>query len=165
MRIVSFEVSGFRSIRHARLDNLGSFNVFYGPNGAGKSNLLLALKAILAGLSRLDAPTDVTGEVVTSRGRFVAAKDLDAFSNKNLSFRLQLVFPEANNWVLVAAGDLERAGRARIQFQPGQPIEHDERRVVCGELSNRVQPNRLPVDDQSLQPFASQRVQPCGRLQ
>lgn len=43
VKIGSFWVEGFRSIKRVRLTNLGPFNIFYGPNGSGKSNVLAAM--------------------------------------------------------------------------------------------------------------------------
>jgi len=48
MRIVSFWAKGYRSLRDVRIENLGSFNVFYGRNGSGKSNILEAMRTLFA---------------------------------------------------------------------------------------------------------------------
>lgn len=44
MRIRSFRVKGYRSLRDVKLEPLGDVNTFYGPNGSGKSNVLDALQ-------------------------------------------------------------------------------------------------------------------------
>lgn len=46
MRIRSFWAKNYRSLRDVRLDDLGSFNIFYGPNGSGKSNILAGLQTL-----------------------------------------------------------------------------------------------------------------------
>lgn len=43
MKIASFWVRGFRSLRDVRIDGLDEFNVFYGGNGTGKTNILEAI--------------------------------------------------------------------------------------------------------------------------
>jgi len=48
MKIRKFEVSGYRSLRHVVLDELGDCNTFYGPNGSGKSNILDALQTFFS---------------------------------------------------------------------------------------------------------------------
>lgn len=44
----SFEVEGFRAIRHLRLPELGRVNLFVGKNNAGKTSLLEALRIFLS---------------------------------------------------------------------------------------------------------------------
>lgn len=48
MKIKSFYVENYRSIKSARIDDLQNFCVITGPNNAGKSNLLRALNLALA---------------------------------------------------------------------------------------------------------------------
>jgi len=66
MRIESFWAKGYRSLRDVRLDNLGSFNVFYGPNGGGKSNILEGIRTLFE-LARVACQaTDPNSELATA---------------------------------------------------------------------------------------------------
>lgn len=46
-KIRSLEVSGYRSLKHIKLDDLGDIVVLHGPNGCGKSNILRAIDCIM----------------------------------------------------------------------------------------------------------------------
>ena len=43
MKIKSIYIKNYKSIKEARIENLGDFNVFIGKNNRGKSNILKAL--------------------------------------------------------------------------------------------------------------------------
>ena len=51
MDIVSVNVGGYKSIRHAVLDDCGRFNVLIGKNNSGKSNFLLAIELFFSCLA------------------------------------------------------------------------------------------------------------------
>jgi 5S rRNA maturation endonuclease (ribonuclease M5)/ABC-type transport system involved in cytochrome c biogenesis ATPase subunit len=51
MQLKSFEIRNYRSIDHARIDNVGDVTTLIGPNNEGKSNILRALRL---GLSTIE---------------------------------------------------------------------------------------------------------------
>ncbi len=54
MQLVEFEVQGFKSLYHCKLDNLQRINVFHGDNNVGKSNLLEAMDLFFRILTLFD---------------------------------------------------------------------------------------------------------------
>ena len=80
-----FEVSGFKSLRNAKLD-FGRVNIFIGGNGSGKSNILEALGVLSAALK------DISDIELQRRGVRLSVPTLfkSAFKNTKLRSTLDL---------------------------------------------------------------------------
>ncbi len=57
MKIKSFEIENYRSLKHIKIDDFDSTTIFYGLNNAGKSNILNALHLIFKKKPKLSVET------------------------------------------------------------------------------------------------------------
>ena len=77
MRLVSFEVEGFRNfVAPVRLTELGPVNVLHGENNVGKSNVLAAIEVFFKLLGWAPFGGATTIEVETLRGSQIRREDL-----------------------------------------------------------------------------------------
>lgn len=71
MKLVSFSVRDFRSIRKAERLSLGKMTVLIGPNNEGKSNILRAMSIALKVLSRVGPSVGISrGRIISRAGRY-----------------------------------------------------------------------------------------------
>lgn len=94
-KITSIEISGYRSIKHVKLDDLGDIVILHGPNGCGKSNILRAIDCILhwATLSSLPTPSNPHSASISSPGYHAQTKlrpEDFALGNKQLEIKLTI---------------------------------------------------------------------------
>lgn len=127
MRLVEFEVEGFRSIRSLKLTGLGPHAVFYGPNGAGKSNILAAVERFFSLLRAFwqERCALAPGVTVDVDG---ALRDEDVWNGgptRDVSFRATLEFKtpkveKAQVRSIQIAMEWRAGGRARSRVTFGE---------------------------------------------
>ncbi len=68
MKITSFKVDNYRSLRRVSLENLGNLNVLVGRNSSGKSNILEAMRLFFSEFEPAKGTTAGLDEYVWSKG-------------------------------------------------------------------------------------------------
>lgn len=140
MQLVEFEVQGFKSLYHCKLDNLQRINVFHGDNNVGKSNLLEAMQLFFGILTSFNfkegfSPSTLSTDVSGLQRRFGLVGDVFSWGGEqDITLRGRICFSESDARRVSLENHILPISQLKISLQITRGYDRIDARLV--EIAN-----------------------------